>query len=107
MSRKGTRVSCVRNALGDSPSSDPRLPAPPEGGRHCWGLCQVREMGQQLAPSQPQMLAWSAVPGAASPEDPLAGAGGGCLGCLLSTPTVQGALCPARYQPHVTETLGR
>lgn len=65
-------------------------------------------MGQQLAPHQPQMLAWPAVPGAASPEDPLVSAGlGGLSGCLLSTPPVRGALCPAPYQPHVTEALGR
>lgn len=57
-------------------------------------------MGQRLAPSQPQMLAWAAVPGAASPEDPL----GRVWGCGLFA--VQEALCPAPPGPHLAKTHG-
>ena len=44
------------------------------------GVCPVWEAGQQLALSQLQMPAWAAVPGAASPQDPLGGVGRGLLG---------------------------
>ena len=52
------------------------------------------------------MLAWAAVPGAASPEDPLGRVGRGLLG-LFAEPS---ALCRrpcVLYQPHLTKTFGR
>lgn len=82
------------------------MPAQSEGGRYCWGLCQVWETGQQLALSQPQMLAWAAVPGAASPRDPLAGQAEQAGGCW-ALGTVQGALSSPAYQPHLTKTIKR
>lgn len=103
MSRRGIRSSCVRKiSLGLAEGRDwspevlirdtgprqsllgPSLPAQPGRGKYHWGPCQVWEAGQWLAPSQPQMLAGVAVPGAALSEDPLGGAGGDCWACLLS-----------------------
>lgn len=119
MSRRGIRSSCIRKiplglAKGRdwSPEvlirdADPRqpllgpwLPAQPERGRYHWGPCQVWETGQWLAPSQPQMLAWAVVPGAALPEDPLGGAGGGPLGLFAESSPLHRKPC-VQHRPRL------
>lgn len=128
MSRTETSSSCVREIpLGLASGQDwspevlirdtgprhpllgPSQPAQPERRRYPCGPCQVWETGQGLALSQPQMLAWVAVPGAAFLEDPLGGVGGGvAAGPVCCTPTaVHKVLCSAPYQPHLTNTFGK